>query len=853
MAEDHYLARPDQTLSSHLDGVVSNVSQLVPEGVETPQGEPLRGIVETVAHLHDSGKYTPKFQRYIREQPGRPPNQSEYHAAPGALLTFHALAEQGFSPATCVAGFYAVLWHHGALKNVEETHSELGKSTNRFLEIGNKLQRIEDNSRSEAEKRLLEATGDELGWEELFIDDPSKYQHLLRKYTLDDQFYQLLQRVWATLTCADKLDAAFSGTDKGDSPLEARTSRPDPGAISFDTDATDIENLLNELRSDAQASVAEKLAAFADSGDDIYRITLPTGFGKTFTGLNAALRHAESKDGRVIYALPYTTILDQVDEEIRSQFGVTPTSRAYTLHHYLSETRTEIDDERVSDGSELLYAKTWQAGLVLTTFVQLFETLAGPTNSQSVKIPALQDAVIVIDEPQVLSQQWWRLATYLIDILEKSYDATVIMMTATQPRFIEESSVPLDPIQLVPDPDRYFKFLAENERVQFEIDESVPVGETPGENPVDPTEAARRLIECARTNGGSTLGVTNTVANAGELSRAIDEQVVEDAMETFNLGEEVERFVEENGDVLVAMLSRGEEIENLASELVTRVSEQGRESDLLVATLSAALRPCDRQLLIALVSTLLEDSSDVLAETPLLVTSTQLIEAGVDLSFNQVYRDYAPLPSVVQAAGRCNRSFESERGRVVLWRLASDSRDQLPSSIYTRRRDRLTPTSTALDRVPTHGSTVSEYTLLTDGVKEYYDALHGADHRDYRRDELVEAYLRADGETLREASLIEDYGGDVLVIRSDAEFDVLRQYLDAKTSGAYHEGRALMTTLQQLCGSVPEDRAKELDESDAIVDQLGFDVELDEFAVLDARETALYETATGIGLRRITD
>lgn len=855
MNSESFLARPDQPLSDHLDGVAENAVALVPDDGPTPDGESLSQLVETVAHLHDIGKLTPAFQQYIRENATRPPKESEYHAAPGAVLTFHALLEQGFSLRCSTAGFYAVLLHHQALPDFEETHTKWRTRPDFYTSLQPKLRGIDDNARATADERLQRATGESVSWDDVAVESPQQYQQWIQKFKLatsdSDGFYPLVQRVWATLTCADKLDAAGVS-------LSSTIDRPSPSRINFENDATGIERTLNEYRSQAQNDVVDRLSERADDDGGVYTLTLPTGFGKTFAGLKAALEHANAVDGRVIYALPYTTILDQVDDDIRTHLEVSPTSEYYTLHHHLAETRTEINgDETVSDGTEIMYAESWQAGLVLTTFVQLFESLAGPRNAQSMKLPALQDAVVIVDEPQTLPRQWWRLVTHLIDVLVENYDATVILMTATQPRFVDRSSISLDPEELIPNDTQYFEFLEANERVVFEIDDSVPVGETTPSSPLSPDEASERLVDHACIEGGATLAIANTVSSATELGAAVQAQAFDRSLSVFDLGGAVEQFVADNGDRIVSHLEDTASVEALAEDLLDTVQDDlaARDVDLVTASLTAALRPCDRVLLIELISALL-DGDDTATETlPLLVTSTQLVEAGVDFSFDRIYRDFAPAPALVQAAGRCNRSFEAEQGRVVLWRLSSPSHDRLPCQlIYKRDGDRLSPTSVALDRVMADERVVPEFAMVTDAVDRYYEALHDADHRDHHRDDLVEAYARAEGETLREASLIDDHGKDVLVVTSAAEFELLQRYLTGKATREYQGGQSALSTLQQLFASVSEDRAAAVDESDDIIRSVGWEgggVELEEFAVVDARERSVYDLQSGAGLRQV--
>lgn len=380
----------------------------------------------------------------------------------------------------------------------------------------------------------------------------------------------------------------------------------------------------------------------------------------------------------MIYALPYTSIIDQTDDVIKEVFSVDLGDREYTIDHGLAATYSRLGDEDDTDNEkpasrkEALFGETWQSRLTLTTFVQLFESVAGPGNIQGIKLPALQDSVIVVDEPQALTLDWWHLISRLIEILDDEYNATVIMMTATQPRIIDVCSPTLKPTPLLEDRSSYYEFLAENERVRFTIEPSLeaylddPVG---GDSAAIPLQTATsRLVDDLLNDdtGDSVLSVGNTVNSVCDMNADVKAQLHTRGHKPLDLCSHLLNFLtaggeneyEDNDDATAVAY-----LEYLAQ------SDIADTVDIVTASLTTRLRPADRSLIIATVEKLLNLSENTpFGDLPLLVTSTQLIEAGVDVSFATLYRDFAPLSSIVQSARRCNRSYEGrgQQGHVHL-------------------------------------------------------------------------------------------------------------------------------------------------------------------------------------------
>jgi len=820
-------ARPGQSLYNHLDGVATNVSHLLADAGTTAYGDDWQTVGQVLAWAHDAGKLTDYFQQYLRtnDRSHAPTHEHTYHGFVGALLTAHVLYELDVAETTRQAGFYAVAKHHGVLPDVPDRADEYDVRTERarteqqFDVVADQLSNIDSTAADAVDALLQKASGGAAQWADVPIEQPQEYSPLITlSGSPDKQFYETLLRAWSTLVCADKLDASnitVTETTKRPSLSKLRehvTNLPDG--------TTPETRRLNSLRTAAHAEAKETMRAAHAADERLFRITLPTGFGKTLTGLRAALEVADDIDGRVIYGLPYTSIIDQIHGEIRDIFDVSAGDPEYTIHHHLADTWTRLDEivgeERVSDGSESLYAETWQSGVVLTTFVQLFESLAGPTNVQSMKLPAFQDSVIILDEPQALSLRWWSLVGRLAKFLRDEYDASVVLMTATQPEIFERDTRLPDPTSATTQYGDCCSFIADHPRVEFHLDESLSAYlDTPEAAPRDISEAADRLV--SDTVGGAasaptTLAIANTVESAASLSESVIDAIDSRGGDSLQLADHLLSFYRTRN-----IDPTGDSTELAEQYLEALASQAPKKPACLVATLTAQLRPIDRALLLdALRRRLDADTSTPLDDIPLVTVSTQLIEAGVDISFDRLYRDLGPIPALVQAAGRCNRNFTGEVSPVTVWRLGAPDDETIPSDLIYGSRSLLRPTRHALQDLREGGTTkIPEATMISEGVSNYYESLHDQRRTDARTSDLVEQFDTARGASLREASLIEEYTDtqDVAVLVSDVDREAYESYRSSREVGDWQDADRAFETLKQVFVSVPTETVEDDPES----------------------------------------
>jgi len=817
-------------MEQHLHQVAQLSENLVLGAGKTPYGDDWSEFIKALAWIHDIGKLTEYFQTYIEtgDRAAKGAAQLSYHSRFGGLVASLALMERGLSAEATAAGFYAVTKHHSVLGDfpteITEYCARNRTSVDDKYEIASQqLTSIDKTSPEAADVVLHKATNGAYGWDQLADEGLGRARATLRTLTelIDDpEWYGCALRAWSTLVTADKIDASGLRRVVSGSPARPQVDRltdhvrglstttlPDGAnsgvylenpTRSLPTEDASLEQRLAAIRTAANGRVTRNLLSGHRSGDRAFELTLPTGFGKTYTGLRAALTLAEHRDSRTVYALPYTSIIDQVDKQVRDVFDVSPEDAAYTKHHHLADTRTTFSSkesrviDKPSSGAETLHAESWQPGLVLTTFTQLFESVAGPGNIQSTKLPALQDAVILVDEPQAISMEWWELIGRLVDYLSTEYDATIILMTATQPKLLSQLSDAPTPTALTDLHTDAVGLISDSPRVEFQLHKSLTAHFNGHAAPLPLVDAANELESRTEVGGSNTLAVVNTVDSAVELSASLfNEGVV-------SLAEELLSYWRE---------SSTEPFEPEA--YLQRVAGQNPDADLVVATLTTRLRPRDRTALIDTIDAILDPNIETPFDSvPTITVSTQLIEAGVDLSFDQLYRDYAPLPAIVQAAGRCNRRFGNEPATVTIWRLAGPAEaDYVPSQLIYGDKSLLSPTKTAIEDIcgGQLGTGISESQMINQGVERYYDALHARRRTGTRSDSLVTAFNEGYGNKLRGASLVSsDYPTrDYLILVTSEEMATYEQYVRSRQRGEWSGAQSAFQELKQTLVSIP--------------------------------------------------
>jgi CRISPR-associated endonuclease/helicase Cas3 len=412
MEEVHYLAHVDQNPDGSWREPHELVDHLKCVASRAADHARLFGGQEW-AHLaglwHDLGKFRPRFQHYIRKASGFNFNAEAHikgeagkapHSTAGAMLACDRFNEAGRVLAYLIAGHHAGLY---------DWNSE-------FSSLEYRLQ--QEDSRGELNQALAENPPAEILDHGTFTPD-------LRAIPGGSSGFALWVRMlFSCLVDADFLDTeAYMDVGK----LAQRSGWPDMQTLlqqfeRFMADKTVAANPtpVNQLRADILRQCREK----ACDAPGLFSLTVPTGGGKTLSSMAFALEHAKRYNKRrVIYVIPYTSIIEQTADEFRKIFG-----EAVIEHH----SNAESDPDKENSKSRLA-CENWDAPIVVTTNVQFFESLFAAKTSRCRKLHNIVDSVVVLDEAQLLPAEFLQPILDMLNLLTQHYGVTVVLSTATQP------------------------------------------------------------------------------------------------------------------------------------------------------------------------------------------------------------------------------------------------------------------------------------------------------------------------------------------------------------------------------------------------------------------------------------
>jgi CRISPR-associated endonuclease/helicase Cas3 len=613
----------EQTVQEHLEAV-SAIAKEFGKKVD------VQSMAELAGYLHDMGKNTKAFSTYIENAVKKlgAPSVKIDHSSAGAKYLYEKyyidspkkLSESISNMVIEMVGM-VILSHHSGLQNFLQTDGSQSDFFRRvcredlphyeevcttFLSVPGNQGRVEElyqASLKEMKTFLLQLQQLSKQWEGKSRISRYVYHSILMKY------------IFSCLIDADRTDSRrFDEDDSSVLYLSNHLFFKESYDHLIDqlqewATSPDASHPINELR----AAMSEQCDHLAKEPSSIYQLSIPTGGGKTFASLRYALKHAHLKaKDRIIYVVPYTTILEQNADAVRKIIK----NKDMVLEHHAN-----VIDDAVGDDELDYYRKpslkqiqlardNWDHPIIFTTMVQFLDTFYGKGTRKARRLHNLTNAIVIFDEVQSVPVKHISLFNSAVNFLHYFGKSSIILCTATQPS-LTATAYPL-------------LMNADAEMVK------------------DLSDVVKAFQRVSITSNVTTEGWTgNEISNF-----ALDEL--------------------EDKQSLLIILNTKKAVLNVYHELK-------KSSGYSVFHLSTSMCPQHRKDILNDVKTKLKSGNE-----KVICVSTQLIEAGVDISFECVIRSLAGLDSIAQAAGRCNRNGEYAKGTVYIIRAQDEALSRLP-------------------------------------------------------------------------------------------------------------------------------------------------------------------------------
>jgi CRISPR-associated endonuclease/helicase Cas3 len=584
-------------LRDHLEQVARSIRE---ELSSNPLDLPPRfcDVAFLVGLFHDLGKASWFFQEKLRS--GRDEGELSHHSLLSAVLSFHLIGDFFSKEESCndkdflqTAATIAIFRHHTDLKDWREESMRIFRDKEL---IKQQLERTDIEGMNEwlgefniSEERIL-SSFDGYTFQDTILDNLEE-----RSWGYSHSLWFLY--LYSLLISSDKLEAAFRDKrrpKRRDLPKELvadykkeRFGSPKTGMDSLRYKIA--EEVMKELENNPEGS--------------LYTITAPTGSGKTLIGLESAIwlrerLKEEKRSGRIIYCLPYTSIIDQnfdVYEDVLKRSKIKSSSEILLKHHHIADMSFKIEGEPDPYDEELsnLLVESWSSEIVVTTFVQLFDTLFSGRNSAIKRFSQLAGSVLILDEVQAIPRGYWETVREIFIQLAKQFKTKILLLTATRPLIFQDG----DARELLTNKEQYFSALSRIRLYNY------------ASSTIEFDDFCKRMASSLKENPSKDiLIILNTIKSSIDLYKYLK-----------NKSKHKPYYLSTN---------------ITPKERKKRIKEIKRRT-----------------------------------KQPKLIISTQMVEAGVDLSADIVHRDFAPLDCIIQSCGRCNRNSEKGEGRVYLWRV----------------------------------------------------------------------------------------------------------------------------------------------------------------------------------------
>lgn len=639
-----------QSLATHLYNTAVYASRL---------GEPvgLSSMCKLIGLLHDLGKAAPMWQMYIQDER----DSGGDHATVGGYYVDHILfpsisahlAKQEFLQYKQYNEFliYPILAHHGMYDVLKEHDFHIENHTEqRLAKVSDKIE--PETAWEQIFSEFTEWVQDTLGVTivQLYQDGylefmkwMQKLQQLAKSMPQQKnnalQFYRgaSIRLLLSILKEADIYDSSNWCV-----PTTQHVYTNEERTHIFESMAHQVEHMYEQFRQALSPSslnvvrtvIADEVCQSVEkTPQGCFTLGLPVGAGKTNAVLRYALQHSlRWQNARIFYTTAFLSVLEQNAQDIQSIIG-----KEHVLEHHsnvIPDSTAEIEENEYDSTAYL--KESWESPVILTTLVQLSNTLFKSQSSCLRRFSKLIQSIVVIDEVQSLPRKTIYLNNLMTNFLTHMMHATVIHCTATLPELQNDKRLTY-PCLYGQVPDMATTQLASSAYFCHPVFQRVQFYSLMGPQFVGVlgTEQVVQHVQEELQSAQSILLIANTKQGVKNLYDVLHE----------TLGNDVEVYYLTTNLCAAHRLARIQQIKRRLQMMGTRQE----------------------------------------AAKPLICISTKLIEAGVNISFDVVFRSLTSIDSVLQAAGRCNREgLLPQGGRVFLFQYKGENIQRIPEFALER-------------------------------------------------------------------------------------------------------------------------------------------------------------------------
>ena len=409
---DEFWSHPNKLLENHIKNMISAGDEELDKQVKL---------------YHDIAKLKNNFQIYIRDT-----SNDKLDKNHSFLSAYFFLLNSKFDEIPTLFGFLAIVSHHGDAVNL----MTLAREANKFFKNLKELEYWEEVAN--AAKNTQVYSGLSIKKDEFLYRAERLRQYLILlqyryKFTYSD--FINFKSLYSNLVYSDKFEAIFS------------MPKQETKDIPIDALEGNIKTLpTNKKRDEFRNFVLNNF----DEDYKLFTLTAPTGYGKTLTALNFALKFNKS---RIIYALPFTSIIDQTYDIIAKIYKNSDISVS-KAHH-----KTTIDEENLTEEDRYSKIKflmeSFSSEINVTTLYQLIFALFGNKNKDNVKFNQLKNSVVIIDEAQAIPYNFRKDFILLCEIISQRLGTIFIFMSATMPVIKSENFKEISNLEYFSKQDRY--------------------------------------------------------------------------------------------------------------------------------------------------------------------------------------------------------------------------------------------------------------------------------------------------------------------------------------------------------------------------------------------------------------